>query len=241
MFSSQNQGINVLDKDRIWLLFPQKLLTPLNWATTTSIFTHHSFLQNIALGLAYFNVRTDRSPLEAPQFPTLIASVLWKGALPWPIYTGSRQSWEAAVTYLSKRETFLVINCFWRLCQICEQCLIWTLMLIGPAFPAFFWQRFSATSAVSGYLFRWAFFNLEWIGFSSSEKREKKKKKQHFKSNKKKKKSSWKKKQPLCGKSLKIHLWKHRDALLWKRQLCEMLGSPAGHRVPSDLRIVLVI
>lgn len=239
MFSSQNQGINVLDKDRIWLLFPQKLLTPLNWATTTSIFTHHSFLQNIALGLAYFNVRTDRSPLEAPQFPTLIASVLWKGALPWPIYTGSRQSWEAAVTYLSKRETFLVINCFWRLCQICEQCLIWTLMLIGPAFPAFFWQRFSATSAVSGYLFRWAFFNLEWIGFSSSEKEREKKKSSTLKATRKK--CSWKKKQPLCGKSLKIHLWKHRDALLWKRQLCEMLGSPAGHRVPSDLRIVLVI
>lgn len=144
---------------------------------------------------------------------------------------------------LCKREIFLVINCFWRLCQMCEQCLIWTLMLIGPAFPAFSWNCFSSRSAVSGYLFKWAFLNLEWIGFSSSE-RERKKRKRHFKSNKKK--SSWKKKNPTekkppCGKSLKIHLRKHRDALLWKRQLCETLCSPTGHRVPSDLRIVLVI
>lgn len=92
---------------------------------------------------------------------------------------------------LCKREIFLVINCFWRLCQMCEQCLIWTLMLIGPAFPAFSWNCFSSRSAVSGYLFKWAFLNLEWIGFSSSE-RERKKRKRHFKSNKKK--SSWKKK-----------------------------------------------
>lgn len=67
MFSSQNRGINVLDKDRIWLLFPQWLLIPLNWATTTSIFIYYFFLQNIALGRAYFRVRIASSLLTAPQ------------------------------------------------------------------------------------------------------------------------------------------------------------------------------
>lgn len=62
-------------------------------------------------------------------------------------------------------------------------------------------------------------------------------KKQLFQNNKKKLR-----KKPLCGRSPKIHLWKHTELHSFESaSSVKPLAVSAGHQVPSVLRIVLAI
>lgn len=137
------KALMFLDKDRIWFLFPEWLIIPLYWATITFIFKYYISSPKHCPWSCLFpceNYLQLQITNRAPKFPTLIAIVLWKEVLPQQMWKRSRQSWKAKETYLIKRETSLVISCLWSLCQIQEQCLIWPLMLIALAFPAFFWH-----------------------------------------------------------------------------------------------------
>lgn len=87
----------------------------------------------------------------------------------------------------------------------------------SPSISSLFLTLLSGTSAVSGYLFKWAFFT--WSGFGLVLV---KKKKELFQNNKKK----LRKKTSVWQKSQNSSLKTHRAALFWKCQFCEILGSP---------------
>lgn len=110
-------------------------------------------------------------PSSPTKFPTLIASVLWKGALPTAgtnrVKAELRSRSDMQKGDLSGHKLFLEALLNPRAGSDL------TSYVNRPTVSSLFLMLFSGTSAVSGYLFKWAFFTWSGLGLALQKKKKK--------------------------------------------------------------------